>query len=90
MTFFVNLHTLPAGQHMYTIFVADKQERAELPEDFSYEEVDVVASANASRKQVLDAAASELDSLYDMDAMEVIAISDQSTGEFIWKQRGVS
>lgn len=86
---FTNLHKLPAGQHMYTIYLANKAERAADPIFFGVEEVDVTASAHATMKQIVTAADAELQDLYDMDAMEVIAVGDQSLGTFVWKAAGV-
>lgn len=71
---FMNLHTLPAGQAMYTLAVTD--DPAGTPRDqVEYDEVDVVAPAGASVAAIIAAA--------DLDGYEgcrVIGVVNQSDG----------
>jgi hypothetical protein len=80
---FMNLHTLPAGQSMYTLFVTTAEE----PNSY-YEEIDVVASSRATKDQVIDAAAGELAD-YE-PGTRVIGISDQSSGGWLFREEGWS
>lgn len=75
---FMNLHTLPAGQSMYTIYVTHDEPTVAAECD----EVDVVASKMATPQQVVDAARAELDRDYP-DA-GVIGVVDQSAGQVIF------
>lgn len=75
---FVNLHALPAGQHMYTLY---------LKVEHFIEEVDVVASSRADRNALLLAAHDEIVDLYG-DAWSLVGIADQSTGEVIYQKAG--
>ena len=71
---FMNLHTLPAGQAMYTLAVTDAA--VGTPRDqVEYDEVDVVAPARASVAEIIAAA--------DLDGYEgcrVIGVVNQSDG----------
>ncbi len=82
MTWFVNLHELPVGQHMYTVFVSD----AEPGPEAWYEEIDVVASSSATREQIEAAAAEELSGYAPQT--RVVGISDQSDGYWVWRAEG--
>jgi hypothetical protein len=70
----MNLHTLPAGQSMYTLAVTS--DPVGTPEDaVEYDEVDVVAPRGASVAQIVAAA--------DPDGYEhcrVVGVSNQSDG----------
>lgn len=79
---FVNLHTLPAGQHMYTLFLTTDPEGTP-GDDLIVEEVDFVAPSNWSlagvaRKARKDGALDD----YAPDA-RVVAVVDQSTGDVV-------
>ena len=70
----VNLHTLPAGRHMFTVAVTDDPPAASWDE-LAYDEVDVVAPARASLAQVIAAA-----DLSGYEHCRVVGIVDQSAG----------
>lgn len=82
---YVNLHTLPAGMHMYTVCIADREERKAFPTDFSYDEFDLPAPSSATAADVIRAAEASSDWGYDGPHLEVIAVIDQSTGEVVWQ-----
>lgn len=67
---FMNLHTLPVGQHMYTVAITDQPADAD---DIFYDEVDVVAPARATIQEVLLAA-----DLSGYGGQRVIGVVDQS------------
>jgi hypothetical protein len=70
----MNLHTLPAGQSMYTLAVTN-QPAGTPADDLEYDEVDVVAPRRATVAQIVAAA--------DLDGYEgcrVIGVSNQSDG----------
>lgn len=73
----VNLHTLPAGQHLYTVAVTDD---APAPswDELAYDEVDVVAPARASLAQIVAAA-----DLSAYPGQRVVGVIDQSTGDVL-------
>lgn len=58
MTIFVNLDALPSGQHLFTLWLewACDCGKCVGDEHLTVEEVDVVASARATREQVIAAA----------------------------------
>ena len=74
---FFNLHTLPAGKHMYTVYAYsveyDATEEIDLVEDARISTDDMLAKANAKVTELLE------------PGCIVAAISDQSTGEFIYR-----
>lgn len=76
---FVNLHTLPAGQHMYTVAVTMDPVGTE---DLGYDEVDVVASSRGTTQDILLAGAEHLN---DYVAFRVLGIVDQSDGYVLWQ-----
>jgi fructoselysine-6-P-deglycase FrlB-like protein len=71
---FMNLHTLPPGQHLYTVAVTDD------PAALSYDEVDVVARAGATSDQVLAAA-----DLAAYSGCRVVGVINQSDGYVLWQ-----
>lgn len=86
MTMFVNLHSLPAGQHMYTAFLAHQDPGTDEWEPG--DEIDFVAS---SRLNGAELAVAVLDTddweLYDAAETRVAGIADQSTGEILLDRR---
>ena len=79
----VNLHSLPVGQHMYTIAVTMDPPETD-PRHMTYDEVDVVASSRATAREVLAAAHDEIAETYPSTA-RVIGVSDQSDGYVMWQ-----
>ena len=78
---FVNLHSLPSGQAMYTLFLTPEFKGKET----ELEEVDVIARANASRVEVWTAfLEGEHASLYDLDELQLAGISNQSSGYWVF------
>jgi hypothetical protein len=70
----MNLHTLPAGQSMYTLAVTG--DPVGTPKDeVEYDEVDVVAPRGASVAEIV--AAADLDGY---EGQRVIGVSNQSDG----------
>ena len=78
---FMNLHTLPAGVHMYTLFIAEMYDG----EVEVVDEYDVKAAANAQSKDVIAAAVAEWDGMYDLTRQFVGGVVDQSTGTVIFR-----
>ena len=86
---YVNLHTLPPGQSMFTLFIRQSDEPAEWGE--GAEEVDIVASDQASGDyrliaQVIEAAREELVRDYGPKT-EVLGLVNQSTGTVLFDYR---
>jgi hypothetical protein len=75
---FMNLHSLPAGKHMYTAYVGDPFEGCD--------EYDIVAPATATAKQVIALLRADegFVDLYGADAT-VAGIVDQSVGAVVWQ-----
>lgn len=74
----VNLHTLPVGQSMYTLYLTS--DPVGTPRDAIYtEEVDVITSSRASVAEVVEAAREEIDSSYD-SSMRIIGVTNESDG----------
>ena len=65
---FVNLHTLPAGRHMYTAFVGTPE---------NHDEVDFEGPANATAHQLARLATEA--AAQDYPGQTVIAVANQST-----------
>jgi hypothetical protein len=85
VSFFVNLHTLPAGQHMYTAWVTyDEPGKVE-----DADEIDVVLPAGAAigslQKAIMDTR--EFRELYP--GARIVGIVDQSAGEKVWAEEGL-
>lgn len=74
---FVNLHSLPAGQHMFTVAVTPDPAGAE---DLFYDEVDVVAPSRSTVDQIIAAA-----DLEGYEGQRVVGVSDQSDGYVLWQ-----
>lgn len=72
----VNLHTLPAGQSMYTVAITDGP--LDMPDADRYiaDEIDIVASSRASVAEVI-AAAFAADGPFDSN-VRVVGVSNQS------------
>ena len=77
---FVNLHALPYGQSMYTLFVTIDPEGT-ASNEMTLDELDVVAPRGASWGTV--ATQANLVDEYGLDA-RVIGVVDQSAGEVIF------
>lgn len=86
MTWFMNLHTLPAGQHMYTAWVTDEPKGDVQAAD----EIDFVSSARWDADSLIRAAMDtrEFKELYE--GQRIVAIADQSIGEKVWAEVGVA
>ena len=79
---FTNIDQVPAGKHMYTVYVTtDPRDtpRSQLGAD----EVDVVAPANAEWGVVVDQVASELVADYGVDSW-VVGVVNQSRSVVIY------
>lgn len=77
MTMFVNLHDLPAGQAMYTVYVTT--DPGPVTVDIQVDEYDVTARRTASAAQVAEAARTDemFARLYGAEA-RIVGIVDQS------------
>lgn len=80
---FINLHTLPAGQSLYTVTV----EWEKYPGD--PEEADFEGPRNASVAHLLELAATMLHADYE-PGWEIVGIVDQSTGDVVYNPRGLA
>lgn len=85
MTFFVNLHTLPVGKHMYTAWVSNDP----VGEVHDADEIDFVDDAHADRMQLKRVAEETEDFRVGYPGYRVVAIADQSTGEKLWAEEGI-
>lgn len=77
----VNLHTLPAGQRMYTVALTD-QPVGTPSDELWYDEVDVVAPARIDAREVAERA-----NLEGYEHCRVIGVSDQSDGYVLWEDK---
>jgi hypothetical protein len=82
---FVNLHTLPAGQHMYTAWVTYDP----YGEVKDADEIDFIADARASVVILQGECASTRDYKVLYPDARIIGIVDQSTGEKLWAEEGI-
>jgi hypothetical protein len=74
---FVNLHNLPTGQSMYTLYLT--MDPVGTPRDeLCAEEIDVVASSRASVAEIIAAASAELED-YE-PSIRIIGVVNQSDG----------
>lgn len=78
----VNLHKLPAGKSMYTLYLT-WDPKGTPRDEVCAEEVDVVAPSRASWKQVYAAAEEEIRRDYNPDA-RLLGVVDQSAGSIIY------
>lgn len=76
MTMFVNLHTLPVGQSMFTALVSCGDEYAD--------EIDFVASSRASLDDLIVTAAT-CDDSFGYEGCSIVAIANQSDGYVVWQ-----
>ena len=86
---FMNLHSLPAGQHMYTFYLANPAEFYDGSSDVE-EEFDLVAPAYKWTRELIKLlkADPEFADLYDITpTFDVVAIADQSSGEVVYDLR---
>ena len=74
----VNLHSLPVGKSMYTIYLTTDPVGTPR-EHICVEEVDVIAASRASVAEVIEAAREEIDGTYS-SAMRIIGVSNESDG----------
>lgn len=81
---FMNLHSLPAGQHMFTIAVTDCEPGTHRA-DMYFDEVDVVAPARATVDEII--AAADLDGY---EGQRILGISDQSDGYVLFEDASLS
>lgn len=86
MTWFMNLHTLPPGKHMYTAWVTYDPVGAIEAAD----EIDFIASSRWDTDSLMRECAEtrEYRELYP-DA-RIVAIADQSIGEKVYAEIGVT
>lgn len=85
MSWFMNLHTLPAGKHMYTAWVSsDPVGKVE-----SADEIDFVDDASAPWPTLKLNAEQVEDFKVDYPGCRIVAIADQSTGEKLWAEEGI-
>ena len=80
---FMNLHTLPAGQCMYTLGVSGPSWLG------CYEEVDQIARQDLTAAEVVEVAASRIRHLYGADAF-VVGVADQSHGGVLFDVTGAT
>lgn len=69
---FMNLHSLPAGQHMFTVAVTDCEPGTHRA-DMYFDEVDVVAPARSSADEVIAAA-----DLSGYEGQRILGVVDQT------------
>lgn len=79
---FVNLHSLPAGVHMFTLAITDAPFDAPRSDVF-YDEVDVVAPASLSPSALVRKMKEEDREAYA--GLRVIGVVDQSQGRVVWE-----
>lgn len=72
---FVNLHSLPAGQSLYTVAVTAQPASTPDSDGWFYDEADVVAPARATVADVIAAA-----DLSGYEACRVVGVINQSDG----------
>lgn len=79
---FVNLHTLPAGQHMFTLAVTSQP--VGTPEDELFvDEIDIVAKRNSTVAELVAAVSPE--EAADYEGCRVIGVADQSDGYLMFE-----
>jgi hypothetical protein len=72
----VNLHSIPVGQSMYTLYLT--ADPVGTPRDqVCAEEVDVITSSRATVAEVVEAAREEIDASYS-SSMRIIGVSNES------------
>lgn len=83
---YVNLHTIPAGQAMYTLAVtSDPPPVTEHDNDvFSVDEVDFVASTRLTSREVARRA-QQAGALEGYEGMRVVGVVNQSDGHLMWQ-----
>lgn len=81
---FMNLHTLPADQAMFTLFLSPDKVKTK---DSFTEEIDVVAPRHSSRLEILKLTEQERTQDYD-PSLQVVGISNQSDGCWLWVDEG--
>lgn len=83
--FFINLHTLPAGTHLYTVFITTDPPGAVQ----SYEEMDFQLPDWYDADQVKLHAQPEIDREM-LPGTRIIGVADQSRGNgFMWAEEGM-
>jgi hypothetical protein len=85
-TMFVGLNSVPAGQHLYTAYLAERVDGGWMPSD----EFDFLASRTAGSDALREALAKnpEFADLYDLTSgdLKVVGLVDQSVGEIVFDQ----
>lgn len=85
MTVWMNLDSLPAGQHQYVAFVGDTDQDWNRPDGTTHDEVDFVAGSHADESALLELARQAATPLYDLGGkQEILGIADQSSGEWMY------
>lgn len=79
---FVNLHTLPVGQHLFTLAVTNQP--GGTPEDELFvDEIDIVAKRNSTVAELVAAVSPE--EAADYEGCRVIGVADQSDGYLMFE-----
>lgn len=83
---YVNLHTLPNGQHMYTAYLGERQADGSVE---AGDELDFVASARLSIEDLEHALKADETymNLYAVAKPVIVGIVDQSDGEIVLDRR---
>lgn len=82
---FVNLHSLPAGQHMFTVAVTDIEPGTVHRADMWFDEVDVVAPSRATVDEIIAAA-----DLSGYEGQRILGVVDQTDGYILLEDASLS
>lgn len=82
---FMNLDTLPTGQHMYTVAVTDIEPGTVHRADMWFDEVDVVASSRATVDEIIAAA-----DLAGYEGQRVLGVVDQTDAYIVLEDASLS
>lgn len=86
MTMFMNLHTLPRGQHMYTAWITYDP----IGEVRGADEIDFVASSQADVATLMAVVSGTEDYKTGYPDARIVAIADQSTGDKVYVEGGLA
>lgn len=81
---FVNLHSLPEGKSMYTVYLMFQEQTSP---DMYVEEVDVIAPTGATWGEVVMEGRDEIEDLYGLGGHWVAGVVDQSEAKVIFDAR---
>jgi hypothetical protein len=76
---FINLHALPEGKALYTVWVGDAED---------CDEYDIILPRNLSAGRVTEACRADAEFLSLYGTQAVIGVVDQSTGQVLRKPAG--